>query len=181
MLNMIKHCQDNRDPKTAQWAISNTDVRGTLMGVLKHDIGLGNNDLFITSTQPSGKAAGKTIKQLIEEDVDSQKNEQNNDIGLYVSCELGLAFTQKNLVHMIGSYRNFRNAVLVVYDVNKSKYGLNPLNCFRFSQEAIDALHLNDLAKLTSNVVQDTITEHKIDIQGFFEEVEMKIHRSHLL
>ena len=82
---------------------------------------------------------------------------------------------------MIVAYRNFRNAVMMVYDVNKSKYGLNPLNCYRFSQTAIDALHLNDLGKLTSTIVQDTITENKIDIQGFFEEVEMKIHRSHLL
>ena len=48
MLNMVKHCQANRDPDAAQWANVHTDVRGTLMGVLKHDIGLGNNDLFIT-------------------------------------------------------------------------------------------------------------------------------------
>ena len=82
---------------------------------------------------------------------------------------------------MIVSYRNFRNAVMIVYDVNKSKYGLNPLNCFRFSQAAIDALHLNDLSKLTSTLVQDRITENKLNIDSFFEEVDMKIHRSHLL
>jgi hypothetical protein len=128
----------------------------------------------------SSKTAAKTIKQLIEESAES-KGESNNEIGFYVSCELGLAFTAKNLVQMIVAYRNFRSAVMVVYDVNKSKIGMNPLNCFRFSQAAIEALHLNDLSQLTSNLVQDKITEHSINIDSFFEEVEMKVHRSHLL
>lgn len=180
MLNMVKHCQENRDPTVAQWANA-SDCRGHLMGVIKHDIGVGHNNLFITQTQPVGsKTAAKTIKQLIEESAES-KGGDNNEIGFYVSCELGLAFTAKNLVQMIVAYRNFRNAMMVVYDVNKSKYGMNPLHCFRFSQAAIDALHLNDLSQLTSTLVQDKITEHKLNIDSFFEEVDLKVHRSHLL
>ena len=157
MLNMIKHCQSSVSD-AASFSNSSSDARGQLMGVLKHDIGLNHNNLNVTSIQPeSSKTAAKTIKQLIEEEVDS-KNEQNNEIGIYVSCELGLAFTQKNLVQMIVAYRNFRNAIMIVYDVNKSKYGLSPLSCFRFSQEAINTLCLNDLSKLTASLVQDSIT-----------------------
>ena len=70
---------------------------------------------------------------------------------------------------------------MVVYDLSKSQYGLNPLKCYRLSQVAIDALKLNDLLKLTDELVQEQITSLKVDTANFFEEVELKIHRSHLL
>lgn len=82
---------------------------------------------------------------------------------------------------MIIAYRNFRNSVMVVYDLNKSPYGLNPISCYRLSASAIEALHLNDLSKLTTTLVQDAISQHKLSIQTFFETVDVKIHRSHLL
>jgi len=70
---------------------------------------------------------------------------------------------------------------MVVYDVNKSQFGLNPLTVYRLSTSAIEALHLNDLTKLTVSLVQDTITSSQLTIDSFFETVDTKIHRSHLL
>lgn len=70
---------------------------------------------------------------------------------------------------------------MIVHDSSKSQFGLNPLSCFRFSEAAIEALHLNDLSKLTDKLVQDSIRDNKLNMSSFFEEVDMKIHRSHLL
>lgn len=151
---------------------------GIIMGVLKKE--LTQNNLFITATRPDSKGSFKSLKSLTSED-EGKKEESNNEIGIYVSCELGLAFTHTNLVQMIVAYRNFRNSVMAVYDVNKSAYGLNPLLCFRLSQQAIAALNLNDPSNLTDKLVQDKILSSGLTMTSLFEEVDMKIHRSHLL
>ncbi len=104
-----------------------------------------------------------------------------NEVGFYVSCQFGLAFSRTNLTKLIVSYRNFRNSVMVVYDLCKSQFGLNPIKCYRLSQKAIESLHLNDLLKLSNNLVQERITALGIDTASFFEEVEIKLNRSHLL
>ena len=124
----------------------------------------------------------KDLKSIIANDADNQKlSDTNNEIGLYVSCQLGLVFTHKNLVHMIVAYRNFRNSIMIAYDVNKSAYGMNPIRCYRLSAAAIEALNLNNPTKLTDQLVQDKITLNKINIESFIEEIPLKIHRSHLL
>lgn len=85
------------------------------MGVLRKE--LEENNLFVTSSMPHGSnSQPKTIKQIQEEDAESKKDETSNEIGFYVSCELGLAFNMKNLMRLIVAYRNFRNSVMVVYD-----------------------------------------------------------------
>jgi hypothetical protein len=70
---------------------------------------------------------------------------------------------------------------MLVYDLNKSQVGLNPLKCFRLSKVAIDALCLDDLLQLTDDLVQDKIQASKLNIQNFFEEVTLQVNRSHLL
>lgn len=65
---------------------------------------------------------------------------------------------------MIVAYRNFRNSIMIAYDVNKSAYGMNPIKCYRLSAAAITALKLNDPSKLTDQLVQDQITLNKINI-----------------
>ena len=70
---------------------------------------------------------------------------------------------------------------MIVYDVNKSSFGLNPLTCYRLSENAIKALNLNDLTKLTSALVQDAINDSGLTIEEMFEILDIKIHRSHLL
>ena len=92
-----------------------------------------------------------------------------------------MAFSNRNLLTMIASYRNFRNSCMIVYDVTKSPYGLNPLKCFRLSQNAINSLNLNNPAEMTNQLLQDKIRDNSLSMSVFFEEVPMKIHRSHLL
>lgn len=152
-----------------------------IMGVLKTE--LGENNIFLTQTLPeANKSMMRDLKSIIESDTDNQKlSDTNNQIGFYVSSGLGLVFNHKNLVNMIIEYRNFRNSIMICYDVDKSAYGLNPLKCYRLSIAAIDALKLNNPSKLTDQLVQDNIRTHKLDFSNFFEEVPMKIHRSHLL
>lgn len=160
------------------------EVRGRISGVLQQEPGEKiKSNLFINQTTPdTSKTPTKALKTIIEENMENQKNQDaTSDIGFYVSCELGMAFTQRNLNQAIVNYRNFRNCIMVVYDLNKSQYGLNPLMCYRLTEDAINSLYLNDLAKLTSTLVQDSIIENNLKIEEFFEEVEMKIHRSHLL
>lgn len=41
---------------------------------------------------------------------------------------------------MMQAYRNFKNSVMIIYDVDKSEYGLSPLKCYRLSENAINAL-----------------------------------------
>lgn len=94
---------------------------------------------------------------------------------------LGLAFSRANLQEMVTQYKNFRNSVMLVYDSCKSEYGLNPLKCFRLSEGAIKALQLNENKELSRNLLQSKIREHDLNINNFFVEVPMKIHRSHLL
>lgn len=70
---------------------------------------------------------------------------------------------------------------MVAYDVDKSQYGLCPFACYRLSEEAIAALNLDDPANITDQLVQDNIVKNKLKMDEFFEEIPMKIHRSHLL
>ena len=72
---------------------------------------------------------------------------------------------------------------MLVYDTEKSSYGLNPLKCYRLSEGAIKALQLDDATLLRNEnaLIQDKIRDQDLTIQNFFEEVPMKINRSHLL
>lgn len=69
---------------------------------------------------------------------------------------------------------------MIVYDVNKSYYGLCPLQAFRLSEDAIKALKLNDV-KHTDLLIQENIRKAGLKMDTLFEEVPLKIHRSHLL
>lgn len=113
--------------------------------------------------------------------VSKKKVETVNEIGFYASSELGLAFNHKNLVRMIANYRDFKNSIMITYDLNKAQYGLNPIIVYRLASSAIEALNLNNISLLTDQLVQDKIGKNKIEIQNFFEVVPMKIHRTHLL
>ena len=177
ILNLIKHCQQSKSLLSSGQGSS-----GSIMGVLQKELGNQNN-IFVTGVQP-GNLSHYTIDNLTKIDSEGQKllaEQAKNDIGFYVSSQHGLAFTHKNLVRMIVSYRNFRNSVMIVYDLNKSQFGLNPLKCYRLTDSAIDTLKLNDILNLTDKLHQDQLIASTVDYQDFFEEVEMKIHRSHLL
>ena len=189
LLNMIKHCHDSKETLTTGQTLSGPNAlefqnglggaRGTIMGVLKKD--LENFNIFITQTTP-GLANQSSISELRGENKDQAAEEvKTGTIGFYVSCQMGLAFTHKNLVNLIHQYRNFRNSFMIVYDLNKSQIGLNPVTCFRLSTQSIEALNLNNLIAITDKLVQDRIKETNLAIENMFEEVPLKIHRSHLL
>ena len=182
LLNMIKHCQDKKGRASVAFLLSgNKGVQGSLIGSIKNNLGAYN--IFINNTEPDGnKKVHTTIKQLTGEEQENKKQEETkNQIGFYTSCELGQAFTHENLVRMIVTYRMFRNSIMVVYDLNKSQYGQNPLRCYRLSSTAISALNLNNISQMTDQLVQDEIRKNQATIANFFEEVPMKIQRSHLL
>lgn len=118
-----------------------------------------NNNLYMTAILQDENI--KDIRSLIEKSQDQK--ESNNQIGFYVSCELGMAFTYHNLLLLMLQYRNFRNSVMIVYDINKSQFGMNPVRCFRLSKEAVDALGLEDMQKISENV---SLVQDKIDKAG---------------
>ena len=70
--------------------------------------------------------------------------------------------------------------------MSKSDYGLNPLQCFRLSEKAIEAfdigtasLHVNTSDKI--NLVQERIRSQNLTISELFEEVPIRVYRSHLV
>ena len=187
---MIKHCQDSKETLTTGQTLSGANAiefqnglggaRGMIMGVLKKEVDNRFN-IFITATQP-GLPKETNIKDLQGDQKDSVKgSDSKSNIGFYVSCQMGLAFTHKNLINLIHQYRNFKNSFMIAYDLNKSQIGLNPLRCYRLSTAAIDAFNLNDLLAITDELVQEKINSNKLGIDTMFEEVTLKIHRSHLL
>lgn len=79
-------------------------------------------NIYVSQTVPEVKPTNKSLKSQIEAlNADSKKDsDATNSIGFYTSCELGLVFNARNLITMIVQYRNFRNSVMVAYDVDKS-------------------------------------------------------------
>ena len=80
LLNMIKHCQDNRLKQTC----------GYILGVMKKEIGETSagensvyyNNLHVTSIHQDNGI--KDLKALIKNDNEQKKS--NNQVGIYVSC-----------------------------------------------------------------------------------------------
>ena len=52
---------------------------------------------------------------------------------------------------------------MIVYDLDKSEYGLSPLKCYRLSENAINALQLNKV-NVSHNLIQEKIRENDLDI-----------------
>ena len=65
---------------------------------------------------------------------EQQKLMDTNRIGFYISVNGGSPFTSNTLLKLFDYYRNtFRNSVIIVYDLSKAQYGLNPLQGYRLS------------------------------------------------
>jgi hypothetical protein len=127
------------------------------------------------------------MKELIEAiENESQKLRDTNKVGFYLSVNMGLTFNIDTLTHLYKCYREFKNSIFVIYDVSKSDFGLNPLHCFRLSEKAIEAF--TDKSAPTSisttdkiNLVQERIRSEGLTIAELFEEVPIRIYRSHLV
>lgn len=103
-------------------------------------------------------------------------------IGFYLSSHMGLTFNFETLISLYQCYKEFKNSIFLIYDISKANFGLNPLHAFRLSEKAIDTLdrgtttHTDKLA-----IVQDRIRTSNLTVSEFFEEVPVRIYRSHLL
>ena len=73
---------------------------------------------------------------------DSQRLMDTNEIGFYCSARMGLCFTVGILTELISVTKKFKNAVMIIYDTQKSNYGLAPLKAYRLSQKAITTFSL---------------------------------------
>jgi sugar phosphate permease len=63
--------------------------------------------------------------------------------------------------------------------VSKSNYGLNPINAYRLSEKAISTFS-TDHGILQMQILQENVIKNKLMLTEFFEEVPIKIYRSHM-
>ena len=66
-------------------------------------------------------------------------------IGFYMSVHMGLTFNFDTVSRLFLHYKNFKNSIVLIYDISKSNYGLNPIHVFRLSEKAIEAFNFNQL------------------------------------
>ena len=72
----------------------------------------------------SKKSQMSDLMRVIESE--SQRLMDTNEIGFYVNTRMGLCFDIDTLTELLNSSKKFKNSVIVVYDIQKSNYGLNP-------------------------------------------------------
>lgn len=134
-------------------------------------------------------AGSKVEMQELAEAIEneSQKLMDNAKVGFYLSVNMGLTFNIETLNQLYKYYKAFKNSVFIVYDVSKSDYGLNPLHCFRLSEKAIEAFDFGNTAQHQTtvsdkiNLIQERIRSQNITVSELFEEVPIRVYRSHLV
>lgn len=166
LLNMVKHC---RESNAAQ---------GFLMGVTERFESEEVDSLAIDQTMPkSNKAKMSDLIKTI--DNDSQRLITTNEVGFYISSRMGLCFNKEVLIQLLESSKKFKNSVFIVYDTSKADYGLNPLHAYRLSVKAISAFeHSHGI--ILPVMVAAKITETKLRLNEMFEEIPIKVQRSHM-
>jgi hypothetical protein len=73
---------------------------------------------------------------------DSQRLMDTNEIGFYCSARMGLCFNVSTLTELINITKKFKNSVMIIYDTQKSNYGLAPVKAYRLSEKAIATFSL---------------------------------------
>ena len=161
------------------------------MGVLKDSIAHGQQ-LLITQTMPELVGSKIQMQELTEAiENESQKLIDSAKVGFYLSVNMGLTFNIETLTQLYKYYKEFKNSIFIIYDVSKSDYGLNPLHCFRLSEKAIEAFDMHNLLTPTNPVasagsdkitlIQERIRSQNLTISELFEEIPIRVYRSHLL
>ena len=92
---------------------------------------------------------------------------------------MGQCFTQETLSSILETTKKFKNAVFVVYDHSKSNYGLNPLTAFRLSDKTMSTF-TNNHGVMEMEMLQQSIIKNNLLLAEFFEEIPVKILRSHM-
>lgn len=122
---MVKHCRE-----------SDTSAHGLLMGVTQDNVGKQEDSMLVTQTMPrSNNAEMSELMRAMENE--SQRLMDTNEIGFYASARMGLCFTIATLTELINSTKKFKNSIMMIYDTQKSNYGLAPLKAYRLSEKAI--------------------------------------------
>ena len=146
------------------------------MGVLKDE-----NTLMITQTIPQvNKSQMQELKEAMENE--SQRLMDTNKVGFYLSAHMGLTFNMETLNNLYQCYKEFKNSVFLIYDISKANYGMNPFHCYRLSEKAVETLEKNTNPLLDKMVLlQEKIRTLNLSIHELFEEVPIRVYRSHLL
>lgn len=110
---------------------------------------------------------------------ESQRLMDTNEVGFYINSRMGQCFNLEVLEIAKETTKKFKNAVFIVYDVSKSNYGLNPLNAYRLSEKAISSFS-TDHGVIQMQLLQENIIKNKLVLTDFFEEIPIKIYRSHM-
>lgn len=169
LLSLIKHCQDKKQLTSTVNGQTRNGVAGNVLGYIEEQPEINEMNL-------------KIIQSHVQIGPESKnKSQAHFYVGFYVSCQQGLAFSLTNLNALINAFKHFPNSVMIIYDITKSQYGLNPLQCFRLSKAAITALKLDSQVPFQDKLSIDVIRENNLNVHNFFEEIPLKIHRSHLI
>ena len=102
-----------------------------------------------------------------------------NEVGFYINSRMGQCFTVDVLKSVIETTKKFKNAVFIVYDQSKSNYGLNPLAAYRLSEKAVQTFS-HEHGVMQTELLQANIIKQKLDLAELFEEIPLKIYRSHM-
>lgn len=168
LLNMIKHCREQQG-----------SAQGLLMGVVQPNVGQQTDSLLVTQTMPG--ASKIQMQDLLRQmESDSQKLMDTNEIGFYMSARMGLCFHIETLTELLSVSKKFKNSVMLIYDQQKSDYGMAPLKAYRLSEKAINTIKWTPGSSLDAHFVQESINENKLEVKEMFEEVPIKIQRSHM-
>lgn len=110
---------------------------------------------------------------------ESQRLMDTNEVGFYINSRMGQCFTLDVLKSVIDTTKKFKNAVFIVYDKSKSNYGLNPLTAYRLSEKAAQTFS-HEHGAMQTELLQANIIKQKLDLAELFEEIPLKIYRSHM-
>ena len=92
---------------------------------------------------------------------------------------MGLCFNREVLLLLLEASKKFKNSVFIVYDTSKANFGLNPLHAYRLTEKAISTFK-HDHGVIQPILLQEKIAETKLTIEDMFEEIPIKVSRSHM-
>lgn len=120
------------------------------------------------------------MKDLIKTiDNDSQRLITTNEVGFYVNSRMGLCFDKEVLLLLLESCKKFKNSIFIVYDTSKANFGLNPLQAYRLSEKAIKTF-THELGVIQPELLHSRVLEEKLLLAEMFEQIPIKVQRSHM-
>ena len=120
------------------------------------------------------------MKDLIKTiDNDAQRLITTNEVGFYINSRMGLCFDKEVLIMLLESCKKFKNSIFIVYDTSKANFGLNPLHAYRLTEKAIKTF-THQLGVIQPELLQTRIQEEKLVIEEMFEQIPIKVQRSHM-